>query len=278
MSFHFYNTAVYVPYCGGPAEVAALPTARLARTPTNASVDGEPFGFRRYDKIDLVMFGEYVPFLRYFPKSWKITTICAETALGRGAGPVIFDVRARDSESAHYRLAPHICFESSIPHFITNQVATLRKLDADPDALVCVSNDGWFRNGAETDLHLATQVFRAVENRRSVLAATHGGFSAWIDASGRVRASGQRRRDEVVYAEVYCVKTRPQGLLRVTRGGDVQTVCLFDIIRRAGYVVFVVTLVAALVARAFNRLIAEVAARKLQRPAGEQENLDQPEE
>ncbi len=249
----FYNSALFVPYFGSEEEVAALPSGRLARAPINEPIETPPQSFRRYDKIDLVMFGEYVPFLRYFPKSWGITTVCAELELGRGAGPVVFDVFARDG-SARYRLAPHICFESSIPHFITNQVATLRELGADPDALVCVSNDGWFRNGVETDLHLATQVYRAVENRRSMLAATHGGFSAWIDATGRIRESGTRANDEVVFAEVYCVKTRPQGLLRVKRGEGFQTICLFDIIRRVGYGVFVVALVAALVARLVRRI------------------------
>ena len=126
-------------------------------------------------------------------------------------------------------------------------------MGVDPDALLCISNDGWFRNGAETDLHLATQVFRAVENRRSVLASTHGGFSAWIDASGRVRASGSRGNDEVVVADVYCVKTRPLGMLRVKGESGTQSICLFDIIRRAGYVIFIVTIIAQLFSLATRR-------------------------
>ena len=106
----------------------------------------------------------------------------------------------------------------------------------------------------ETDLHLATQVYRAVENRRSLLAATHGGFSAWIDASGRIREIGARKSDEVVYAEVYCVKTRPQGLLRIKTDDGYQTICLFDIIRRVGHGVFVVSVIAAFIGRAVTRI------------------------
>ena len=249
----FYNSAVFVPYFGDESDLAALGSGRLTHSPTNAILAESPDSFRRYDKIDLVMFGEYVPFLRYFPKSWNITTVCAETALGRGSGPVLFEVSAQDDSSAHYRLAPHICFESSIPHFITRQLSRFRDLGVDPDALLCISNDGWFRNGAETDLHLATQVFRAVENRRSVLASTHGGFSAWIDASGRVRASGSRGNDEVVVADVYCVKTRPLGMLRVKGESGTQSICLFDIIRRAGYVIFIVTIIAQLFSLATRR-------------------------
>ena len=98
--------------------------------------------------------------------------------------------------------APHICFESLIPHYVKEQVRELTAAGAEPDVLVCLSNDGWFRNGSQTDGHLATQVFRAVENRKPVVAATHGGFSAHIDQAGRVRSRGARGGTEVVAAEV----------------------------------------------------------------------------
>ncbi len=108
----------------------------------------------------------------------------------------------RNAQAEPFLFAPHICFESSIPHYVKEQVRELTAAGAEPDVLVCLSNDGWFRNGSQTDGHLATQVFRAVENRKPVVAATHGGFSAHIDQAGRVRSRGARGGTEVVAAEV----------------------------------------------------------------------------
>ncbi|MBR5244159.1 MAG: hypothetical protein IKW13_07990, partial [Thermoguttaceae bacterium] len=116
--------------------------------------------------------------------------------------------------------APHICFESSIPHYVKEQVRELTAAGAEPDVLVCLSNDGWFRNGSQTDGHLATQVFRAVENRKPVVAATHGGFSAHIDQAGRVRSRGARGGTEVVAAEVLPVDCERLGRTALLGGRD----------------------------------------------------------
>lgn len=116
--------------------------------------------------------------------------------------------------------APHICFESSIPHYVKEQVRELTAAGAEPDVLVCLSNDGWFRNGSQTDGHLATQVFRAVENRKPVVAATHGGFSAHIDQAGRVRSRGARGGTEVVAAEVLPVDCERLGKRTLLGGRD----------------------------------------------------------
>lgn len=116
--------------------------------------------------------------------------------------------------------APHICFESSIPHYVKEQVRELTAEGAEPDVLVCLSNDGWFRNGSQTDGHLATQVFRAVENRKPVVAATHGGFSAHIDQAGRVRSRGARGATEVVAAEVLPVDCERFGKGALLGGRD----------------------------------------------------------
>ncbi|MBQ8363226.1 MAG: hypothetical protein IJX36_04775, partial [Thermoguttaceae bacterium] len=116
--------------------------------------------------------------------------------------------------------APHICFESSIPHYVKEQVRELTAASAEPDVLVCLSNDGWFRNGSQTDGHLATQVLRAVENRKQVVAATHGGFSAHIDQAGRVRSRGARGGTEVVAAEVLPVDCERLGKGALIGGRD----------------------------------------------------------
>lgn len=221
----FYNSAIFVPYFGDAAIVSALPNDVFESTPTNSPVSPtlplpsnspdprEAPAFRRYDKIRLVMFGEYIPFVEYLPDAFPLKAVCADFALGRGNGPTAFALTRRadfvqNPQTAQTALpdalilAPNVCFESSIPQFIESQVRDLTAAGAAPDVLVNVSNVGWFRNGIQTDMQLATQVFRALETGKTVVSATHGGFSAWVDPAGRVRARGERGASEVVSAEI----------------------------------------------------------------------------
>ncbi|MBQ9128014.1 MAG: hypothetical protein IJY15_09690, partial [Thermoguttaceae bacterium] len=190
--------------------------------------------FRLYGKRRLVICGEYIPGADLLPDWFPLKAVCADFSLERGAGPVVFPVvrRVRETQSGEISetgqvaqaepllFAPHICFESSIPHYVKEQVRELTAASAEPDVLVCLSNDGWFRNGSQTDGHLATQVFRAVENRKPVVAATHGGFSAHIDQAGRVRSRGARGGTEVVAAEVLPVDCERLGKGALIGGRD----------------------------------------------------------
>ncbi|MDR2117785.1 MAG: apolipoprotein N-acyltransferase [Planctomycetaceae bacterium] len=145
----------------------------------------------RYDKIQLVMFGEYIPFSKYLPKNFFLKTLCQEA--GRGVKPVAIPL----GEERLF-LSVNICFESTMPHFVRNQILTLKKQGKEPAILINMSNDGWFWFSQQIDQHLATHIFRAVENRRPYITATNGGFSAIIDSRGIIRNIGQRREAESV--------------------------------------------------------------------------------
>ena len=47
----------------------------------------------------------------------------------------------------------------------------LRERGEEPDVLVNVTNDGWFRGSSELDMHLACGVFRAIEMREPLVIA-----------------------------------------------------------------------------------------------------------
>jgi len=147
----------------------------------------------RYDKIHLMLFGEYVPFARYLPWLHRLTPL--HSSLSAGTDPAAFDV-------AGLRLAPNICYESVMPHVIRRQVNVLGKQGREPDVLVNLTNDGWFWGSSELDLHLMCGVFRAVECRKPLLIAANTGFSAWIDADGRIHKQGPRRATGTILAEV----------------------------------------------------------------------------
>jgi apolipoprotein N-acyltransferase len=157
-------------------------------------LDDGPIG--RYDKMHRVVFGEYVPFAEELSWLVKLTPLSSlNIAVERGAAPAAFDV-------AGLRIAPNICYESVMPQVIRRQVNTLAEQGREPDVLVNLTNDGWFWGSSELDMHLACGVFRAVECRKPFLIAANTGFSAWIDADGRILAQGPRRATGVLLAEV----------------------------------------------------------------------------
>jgi apolipoprotein N-acyltransferase len=102
-----------------------------------------------------------------------------------------------------YTLAPNICFESTVPHLIREQVSELEQKNKQPlDAIVNVSNDGWFKGSSILDLHFRCSVFRAIENRKPVIIAANTGISAHIDGNGRVLQRGPKRAPQVLIASV----------------------------------------------------------------------------
>lgn len=147
----------------------------------------------RYAKMHLVMFGEYIPLGQWLPWLYRLTPLTS--GLAAGDRPVAFDV-------AGLRLAPSICFESTVPHLIRRQVAELQRQGQPVDLLVNFTNDGWFWGSAILDLHFRCGIFRAVESRKPLLIAANTGLSAVIDGNGVVHQRGPRRQPDLLIATV----------------------------------------------------------------------------
>jgi apolipoprotein N-acyltransferase len=155
----------------------------------------EPGKLYRYDKMHLVMFGEYVPFTEYLPDDFFLKTVCPEAE--HGTKPAAIPI-GQGSEKKMVEASINICFESSVAHLIRNQILALRKAGHDPRVLINLSNDGWFRFSHAMEQHLATHVFRAVENGMWYVTATNGGFSAIISPYGTIEHIGKRGEAEAV--------------------------------------------------------------------------------
>ena len=172
----------------------------------------------RYDKMHLVMFGEYIPFAEYLPDNFILKTLCPEAH--RGTKPTAFPIGQWREGNKPIEASVNICFESTVAHLIRNQILTLRKEGHDPRLLINMSNDGWFRNSHQMEQHMATHVFRAVENRMWYVTATNGGYSAIIDPHGVIRSIGKRGEAEAVASTIWVNINEPHALTIYQRLGD----------------------------------------------------------
>ncbi len=156
----------------------------------------------RYDKVHLVPFGEYVPFKRYLPFLGKIVEHVGDFE----AGPM-----GQILEWKTHRLGVLICYESIFPVLARAQVSS------GADLLVNITNDAWYGRSSAPFQHFSMAVFRAVENRRSLVRAANTGISGFVDPAGRVVEASSLFTDAVM--------TRTVSLLDkaaiYTRFGDV---------------------------------------------------------
>lgn len=156
--------------------------------PTEGNITG------LYRKAHPVMFGEYVPFAKQFPQLYGIFPLPG----GIEAGPV----HQTTLSLQEWRLAPTICYESTVPHLVREQVAWNRTNGTEPDVILNLSNDGWFRGASALDFHMMCGVFRAIECRKPFLAAANTGLSVHVDSNGRVQWRGPRQANAAHIAEV----------------------------------------------------------------------------
>lgn len=131
---------------------------------------------QRYNKRNLVIFGEYIPLVDWFPFIKRLTPI--EGSFTPGTNDVPFFL-----PDLGLKTSVLICYEDSFPHLVRGSVSD------DTDFLVNITNDGWFGEGSAQLQQAAGAVFRAVENRIPLIRCSNNGFTCWMDQFGRIRES-----------------------------------------------------------------------------------------
>lgn len=129
----------------------------------------------KYDKVFLMIFGEYIPFYESIP--WFTDLFPEASNVNRGEDPAVFPF---EYAGQTFKLGPLICYEDILPSF-ARRVAAMR-----PNLFVNITNDAWFGKTSEPYQHMALAVFRSVEHRIEMVRAVNTGVSAHIDAAGRV--------------------------------------------------------------------------------------------
>ena len=147
-------------------------------------VDAEGKSSYRYDKTHLVPFGEYLP--------WGGILGFARPLVGQIGGFTAGDGSSTLGTIQGQAFGTLICYESIFPNLSRELVAKGAKL------LVNITNDHWFGESSAPRQHMEMAAFRAIENRRPILRAANSGFSALIDATGRVRSQTALNREAII--------------------------------------------------------------------------------
>ena len=157
-----------------------------------------------YHKQKLVVFGEYIPLVRWLPFVKWFTPITGSFASGDHVVPFEMNINperrpparpgtstdfpnagseigAPSESNFHVKTATLICFEDVFPEL------TRKYAQADTDFLVNLTNDGWFGDSAAQWQQAAAAVFRAVENGVPLVRSANNGLTCWVDANGRLR-------------------------------------------------------------------------------------------
>lgn len=155
----------------------------------------------RYHKVNLLPFGEKIPFSQYFPVLAKIEF--GQANFTSGERKTIFNSEAGD-------FGVLICYESTFPdqsrEYIMNGAGFL----------VNITNDGWFNSQRGPIQHSETAIARAVENGIYMLRSANTGVSMYIDPAGRVLRKLGLNEEGIIY----CGIKEPDGLTFYTRHGN----------------------------------------------------------
>ncbi|MGF1474797.1 MAG: apolipoprotein N-acyltransferase [Geminicoccaceae bacterium] len=148
-------------------------------------IDGEAQILHRYDKVDLVPFGEFMPFRELFGRLGLSALAAGSLDFRPGPGRQI--VRAPGLPP----FSPLICYEVIFPGRAT-------PAGERPDWLLNVTNDAWFGPTSGPYQHLAMARMRAVELGLPLIRAANTGISAVIDAHGQIRSALALGRQGVI--------------------------------------------------------------------------------
>jgi apolipoprotein N-acyltransferase len=162
----------------------------------------------RYDKQQLVPFGEFIPFRSLLDPMFGRAFGFPEYDVESGTNAAVMHFNS--PRSGPVAIGPFICYEAMYPQYarrMTQGGATL---------LATQSNDSWFQSRAAMEQHLASVVLRAVENRRQIVRSTTTGVTCLLDAEGRIT----QRAPLNTATYLHGVMQRLTGQTLYTRFGD----------------------------------------------------------
>jgi apolipoprotein N-acyltransferase len=142
-----------------------------------------------YRKLHLVPFTEHFPYERQFPWLHRLLVENDTSFWNKGEEWTVFEVDG-------LKFSSPICFEDTFGYLSRGFVRR------GADVIINLTNDSWSQSVPSATQHLAMAVFRATENRRTVVRSTNGGMTAVIDPNGRIIADNEPFTESYIIADV----------------------------------------------------------------------------
>lgn len=168
----------------------ATPSGDWERVDYNAVllyIQGQERGI--YRKMHLVPFTEHFPYEKQFPVIYRALKAADTHFWKKGTEPTVFT-------ASGINFSTPICFEDTFGYI------SRRFVGNGADLLVNLTNDAWAKSLTAQMQHLGMAVFRAVENRRSMVRATASGQTCAIDPNGRIIAMADPFIEKQITVEV----------------------------------------------------------------------------
>ncbi|MDR1506001.1 MAG: apolipoprotein N-acyltransferase [Treponema sp.] len=147
-----------------------------------------------YRKLHMVPFTEHFPYKKQLPAIYNMLASREDIHLWKPG------VEATVFKTGRLAFSTPICFEDTFGYLSRNFVRN------GADVLVNVSNDAWSKSVPAQMQHLSMAVFRAVENRCSMIRSTASGQTCAVDPSGRVLAMAEPFVETYLNASIPLVK------------------------------------------------------------------------
>ena len=128
-----------------------------------------------YNKVNLVPFGEFIPFENLLSLIGLKTITNNYQSFSRGKTRIPINIR---NSKIDLNLLPLICYE----------IIYSGKLSSDNnfDYIINISEDGWFGNSIGPKQHFAHSIFRSIESGKYIIRSTNNGISAIVNPLGIV--------------------------------------------------------------------------------------------
>ncbi len=143
-----------------------------------------------YRKLHLVPFTEYFPYRAIFPGIYQMLANADTHFWKEGTRYTVF-------EADGVKFSTPICFEDVFGYLSRNFVRRGAQV------IVNMTNDWWSQSVTAEMQHMSMSLFRAVENRRTMVRSTNGGMTCTIDPNGRITSMIKP------FVEGYLVKSVP---------------------------------------------------------------------
>ena len=127
----------------------------------------------KYNKVNLVPFGEFTPFEKIFKVIGLKTITNSYQSFSRGKTRIPLNIK---NNKIDLNLLPLICYE----------IIYSGKLSEDNNFnyIINISEDGWFGDSIGPKQHFAHSIFRSIESGKYIIRSANNGISAIINPMG----------------------------------------------------------------------------------------------